>query len=209
MYIEQAYQSHTAPLWQIMASLILAAITTLALVLLMHRLVFHEFIAPEDEALPPIPDITLDKPHTVDERPKEVAKPKPVDEPPTVAPIQPNTETTTDFGLPTVAVDAGVIDINLNASVSRFPVASVSASPRYPTRALNKEIEGWVDVRYDISRYGITENIQVLAAKPEGYFEKAAKNAIARWRYQPFVNDSGNPSPFFGITQRIVFQMEK
>jgi len=82
------------------------------------------------------------------------------------------------------------------------------ASAAYPRNALSRGIEGYVDLRFDINAIGQTENIVVLASVPQGVFEKSAIKAAKKWRFQPSMND-GNPEPFFGMTKRVVFEIQK
>lgn len=58
-------------------------------------------------------------------------------------------------------------------------------SPNYPQRALDEEKEGVVRLRLSITPDGRVAASEVLAARPSGWFERAAKDAVSRWRYTP------------------------
>lgn len=60
--------------------------------------------------------------------------------------------------------------------------------PRYPNRALNKNIEGWVEVTFRVNSDGRTTDIGVINAEPAGMFETAATRAVKKWRFQPAKN---------------------
>ncbi|MGH8131287.1 MAG: TonB family protein [Steroidobacteraceae bacterium] len=60
-------------------------------------------------------------------------------------------------------------------------------APAYPTRALERGTEGWVDVEFTVSKDGTTRDASVRAAKPAGVFDRAATDAVKRWRYEPRV----------------------
>ena len=63
-------------------------------------------------------------------------------------------------------------------------------SPRYPTRALERGVVGWVDIEFTVARDGTTRDATVRAAEPAEVFERAALEAVARWRYEPrVIND--------------------
>lgn len=47
-----------------------------------------------------------------------------------------------------------------------------------PKNAIRKNIEGYVDIKFNINEDGITQNIQIENAYPRGYFENEAINAI-------------------------------
>ncbi len=62
--------------------------------------------------------------------------------------------------------------------------------PRYPNRALNKGIAGWVEVAFRINNKGEPFNIVVASAEPEGMFESAATRAVRKWRFTPARNET-------------------
>jgi TonB family protein len=55
----------------------------------------------------------------------------------------------------------------------------------YPARALERGIQGWVEVGFTVATDGSTRDATVLAAEPAGVFEQAVLEAIAGWRYEP------------------------
>ncbi len=60
-------------------------------------------------------------------------------------------------------------------------------APAYPMRARERETEGWVDLEFTVSKDGTTQDASVRAAEPAGVFDRAALDAVKRWRYQPRV----------------------
>jgi len=57
--------------------------------------------------------------------------------------------------------------------------------PVYPRRALEAEREGYVRLRITIQPDGSVSDAVVTDARPSGWFENAALDAVRRWRYQP------------------------
>ena len=57
-------------------------------------------------------------------------------------------------------------------------------APEYPDRALNDRVGGSVTVQYTVDKKGYTRDLQVIESTPPGVFDRAATNAIARWRYR-------------------------
>lgn len=57
--------------------------------------------------------------------------------------------------------------------------------PRYPKKALERGIEGWVTVEFTVAADGTTRDIEVTAAQPTGVFDEAVADAIGTWRYRP------------------------
>jgi protein TonB len=64
--------------------------------------------------------------------------------------------------------------------------------PQYPYQATRRRIEGWVRVSFLVTDQGDVEDIVVLASEPEGIFERAARRAVARWKFKPRIVD-GQP----------------
>jgi TonB family protein len=64
-------------------------------------------------------------------------------------------------------------------------------APQYPVRARERGTEGWVDIEFTVNKDGTTRDASVKAAEPEGVFNRAALDAVSRWRYEPrIVNGS-------------------
>jgi TonB family protein len=62
-------------------------------------------------------------------------------------------------------------------------------APNYPARARERETEGWVDLEFTVTRDGVTRDAVVKGAEPQGVFDRAALDAVKRWRYEPRVVD--------------------
>jgi TonB family protein len=60
-------------------------------------------------------------------------------------------------------------------------------APTYPARARERGTEGWVDIEYTVTKDGTTSNAVVRASEPQGTFDRAALDAVKRWRYEPRV----------------------
>lgn len=62
-----------------------------------------------------------------------------------------------------------------------------SADPVYPRFARERDIEGWVDLEFTVATDGNVRDIVVVGAQPNGVFDRAASDAVARWRFEPVV----------------------
>ena len=82
---------------------------------------------------------------------------------------------------------------------------TVSPPVRYPPRARDRRIEGWVELEYTVAADGTTRDATVLAASPVGYFEDAAREAVKAWKYEPKVI-AGQPVEQ-RVRLRLVFQL--
>ena len=106
------------------------------------------------------------------------------------------------------AADAGapaadVSDLNAKITTARVVRPAVSAepvvlpenklkrtffmAPTYPARARERNVEGWVDLEFTVTKDGTTRDTVVRAAEPANTFDRAAMDAVKRWRYEPRV----------------------
>ena len=76
-------------------------------------------------------------------------------------------------------------------SVKPFPASQLAlvdyTQPRYPMRAANRNIEGWVDVEFFVTTEGMTRDVVVTDASHEEYFRQQAIEAVERWQFEPRV----------------------
>lgn len=68
-------------------------------------------------------------------------------------------------------------------------VPLVRVNPLYPARAQARGVEGWVLVQFTVTKEGTTKDIVVVDADPKGYFERAATDAVKKYRYKPRIED--------------------
>ena len=59
--------------------------------------------------------------------------------------------------------------------------------PVYPPRALERGIEGWVDVEFTVQADGKTTDVTVAGASHESYFRREAVAAVEQWKFEPRV----------------------
>ena len=80
-------------------------------------------------------------------------------------------------------------------------------APTYPPKALDQSVEGWVSLEFTLDMQGGIRDITVKNAVPTGVFEKAAVDAVAKWRYQPVTRDGAAVEQRSAI--RVQFKLEK
>lgn len=61
----------------------------------------------------------------------------------------------------------------------------VKAPPIYPMRAMRRGIEGWVKIRFQVDKTGKVTLPEILAAEPEGLFEKSVMSCVMQWKFKP------------------------
>ncbi len=88
----------------------------------------------------------------------------------------------------------------------REEVPVVRVRPMYPRAAAEKFIEGWVTVEFTINELGGVANPRVLASKPNRIFDRAAIQAIRKWKYKPKIVN-GKAVSRSGITVKLSFNL--
>ncbi|MGJ7904244.1 TonB family protein, partial [Lysobacter sp. 1R34A] len=71
-----------------------------------------------------------------------------------------------------------------NAGPAAMPRLVADASPRYPLPALNRKIEGSVEVSFTILPDGRVGAPRLVSSEPAGVFDAAALAAVARLRFE-------------------------
>jgi len=61
--------------------------------------------------------------------------------------------------------------------------------PSFPVSAQQRGVTGWVDVQLLVKTDGSVSDVIITGAEPVGVFEKAAVDAVKKWRYKPVERD--------------------
>lgn len=78
--------------------------------------------------------------------------------------------------------------------------------PKFPSKAARDGIEGWVQLKFDINELGNVENVSVINAQPKRIFDREARKALRKWRYNPKVVD-GKAMKQIGLTVQLDFKL--
>jgi len=108
---------------------------------------------------------------------------------------------------PIVDARGAMSRMSMSAGSDRDVVPLIRIVPDYPPRAQARGLEGWVQVQFTITATGMVRDPVVVNAEPRNIFDDAALKAIARWRYNPKV-ENGAPIERVGVQTRLVFQLE-
>jgi protein TonB len=60
-----------------------------------------------------------------------------------------------------------------------------NATPEYPQAAAAKGVEGFVEVRFNVSTQGTVSDVTIVQSQPAEIFDRAAIAAVRRWKYNP------------------------
>ena len=136
--------------------------------------------------------------------------PKPPETPPETPPqdmdnIDPDAPSI-DVGRPQVSANTdigGPGGMNI-AEGDYLPIVRVA--PVYPSRALSRGLEGFVDMSFTVTSTGTVKDPIVLQST-SSLFERAATRAVLKFKYKPRVVD-GIPVEVSGVKTRITFELE-
>ncbi|MEX1197201.1 MAG: energy transducer TonB [Pseudohongiellaceae bacterium] len=84
----------------------------------------------------------------------------------------------------------------------------VNITPSYPTRAAQRGIEGWCQVRFTVTAEGGVRDVEVIDAEPSGIFDRSSIRAAERFRFQPRVVD-GEPVDVPGVQYVFRYELEE
>ncbi len=79
-----------------------------------------------------------------------------------------------------------------SSAATHGPVLLRNVSPKYPVAAVRSNQEGWVELTFTVTPEGNVDDVKVLDAEPRHVFDRAAVDAVTRWKYQPATQD-GSP----------------
>ena len=86
-------------------------------------------------------------------------------------------------------------------------VPLVRIEPDYPANARERGIEGWVVVKFTVSKIGSVEDAAVVSAHPGRIFDRSALRAVRKWRYNPRI-ENGKAIARPGVQVRLDFYMD-
>ena len=63
-------------------------------------------------------------------------------------------------------------------------VPFIKIAPQYPANAATKGIEGYMDVMFDVTELGPTDNIRIIGYVSSTVFNKSVIKAVKAWKVQ-------------------------
>ncbi len=194
-----------------MSIAILASVTTFGLFAFMAFLISSDqvILAQARDVIP------IDIAQTPDDS-KVVEKPRPIIEPPKPPPEMPRNNLPPEIAQVDTSFNYKHIDLTVSDTGSELNLLKgprdsearpiVRVNPKYPMDAARKGIEGWVVLGFDISAIGEVVNIKIIDSVPKRVFDKAAKQALRKWKYRAKSLD-GNAISQHNFTVQLDFNM--
>lgn len=131
--------------------------------------------------------------------------------PPTIppeVPAEPENVVSMNWQTPGLGKPTLVIDNTAGGGISDQSARPiVQIQPAYPPEAARDGIEGWVSLQFTIDAAGNVVDITIIDAEPKRTFDREAKRALSKWKYQPTVVD-GKPQPQPNMRVMLSFNLE-
>lgn len=193
-----------------MFSGVLGAIVTITLLWVMQYLIVTGVQAfTEERTFRFVDFVRVQRDERVETRDDRVERPQQPQAPP---PMQPDRQLDDlDAGGTAIAVSAPTVSHEVSLGREGFfsdgeymPIVQVA--PRYPPRAAERGLEGYVILEFVVTREGTVRD-PVVVESSNSLFDRAAVDAVLRFRYRPRVID-GEPVEVPGVRTRITFNLE-
>ncbi len=79
------------------------------------------------------------------------------------------------------------------------PHAAVRTNPVYPYKARQRNIEGFVEVKFLVGADGRISDVEIVDSQPAGLFDAAVLKTVPQWKFRPGVLD-GRQVPSWVVT---------
>jgi periplasmic protein TonB len=188
----------------------LSALITLSLLWVMHYLIATGVAAFSEERTFRFVDfVRVQRDERVETKEDRVERPPEAQPPP---PMQPD-RSMDDVDLAGTAIAVSAPTVSHETSLGRDGFYSdgeympiVQVAPQYPRRAAERGLEGHVLLEFTVTRQGTVRD-PVVIESTSSIFDRAAVDAVLRFRYRPRVID-GEPVEVPGVRFRIRFNLE-
>ena len=204
-HVEQFAPSSAMPM---LGSASIAALVTIGIFAGMHALIKSDgvpTVSPEPLVFTTsiMDDITDKEPTRTEKKPPP--EPRVIPERTKIIPNNNNdTPTIDDFSYQKPNISPDMLQPAL--AVDQQPRPVVRVNPSYPNTAARDGIEGFVTLSFSVNSAGVVENVEIIDAKPTGVFERNARRALRKWKYQPKMQD-GNPVAMHGLRVTLDFTL--
>lgn len=211
MQLIESSNRHFHTLAKALSFTFIAAVVTFSLFVLMHKLIKSDLVQIDVDDPINVGNVVFEEEPTKTITRTPIKKIEPIKQPPRVDhnTAEPNDEIVFDSAYK--PIDIIEVDVSTDFTqtvVDRDVRPIVRVPPRYPPEAASKGIEGWVRLSFSINEVGGVEDIEVIDSEPKRIFDKAAKRALSRWKYQPQIEE-GQAIVRTGLSVMLEFGLEQ
>jgi protein TonB len=194
---------------RIAIALPLGVTVTAGLLFMMHLFIQTGHGQSESDTLRVVDFVRVERSEVVEVRESRPEKPEAREPAPDLSQPQSTEGFSTGLGVsvakPSVDFKAEISGIAMTASDGEY-LPIVKVAPRYPVRALQRRLEGFVIVEFVVTTSGAVRDVQVIESSSE-VFEEAAIEAALKFKYKPRVVD-GIAIEVAGVQNRISFKLD-
>jgi protein TonB len=199
--------------FRILSVSLLAAAITFGLFFVMQALVGAEGEKLDAKASNIVDFVRLKRDTRPETKKREIPDRKAPDQPPTPPQMDFSQNLNADAVggaiVPVVDATIDLVSADLGSGGSdRDVVPLVRVEPQYPMRAKQQGVEGWVELMFTITKMGTVTDIIVTAASSGTVFNRAAVQAVSKWKYNPKI-EGGVTVDRPRVRQRIKFQLPR
>ena len=157
--------------------------------------------------------VRLKRDTTPETKKREIPDRKPPEQPPPPPQMNFSQNLNADEAMGAVApmvqasLELATADLGTGGS-DRDVVPLVRVQPQYPMSAKQRGVEGWVELMFTITKAGTVSDIVVTASLPGTIFNRAAIQAVGKWKYNPKI-ENGTAVERPGVRQRIKFELPR
>ena len=199
---------------RLIASMIVGVVITFGLFVIMAELINSGDKSKDEPRESILVEINTTPPESKAQQRNRVPPPPPPPpkQPPKAQPPEPEPQIADNggfnFNMPSVNVGNTAAGLSGPGALARDGDATpiFRQEPKFPTKAARDGIEGWVQLKFDINELGNVENVTVINAQPKRVFDREAKKALRKWRYNPKVVD-GTALKQIGLTVQLDFSL--
>ena len=154
-----------------------------------------------------IPEET--KPEVIPRKQFQPPEPPPVMEMSKLTPELTEVSSDYDYTTPNLNILSNITDeVTMNGQPDQDARPIVRVNPKYPMDAIRNGTQGWVKLAFDISEIGQVINVKVIDSEPKRVFDKAARQALRKWKYRAKSID-GKQVKQQNFTVQLDFNMEQ
>lgn len=192
---------------------LLAMAVTFSLFALMAFIISNDnltYIEPVDGPIVEVAQLPEDTPVT-EKPPVKLTPPSPPPQMPRTTEVTQTSTIDTDIGYNAgdMAISKTPLEVasfSNRADADARPIVRVN--PKYPIDAARNGLEGWVVLAFDINAIGEVTNIKIVDSEPKRVFDKAAKQALKKWKYRAKSQD-GKAIAQHNFTVQLDFKMSQ